>query len=82
MNIHLKLPHYFSRLSLTLAPIHNSTYIIPFAIGINFDQATDRPHALLEGAGAVGPRPLLGAIDITVLIMEGLAAAMEVHLHR
>jgi len=45
-------------------------------------RATHRPHALLEGAGAVGPRPLLGSIDIAVLIVEGLSGAMKVHLHR
>ena len=45
-------------------------------------RATHRPHALLEGAGAVEPRPLLGSIDIAVLIVEGLSGAMKVHLHR
>ena len=68
--------HCFTHIS-PIKPRQIHPFILPCQL-----QATHRADALLEGAGAVGPRPLLGAIDIAVLVVEGLPAAVKVHLHR
>merc|ERR1719436_830103 len=52
------------------------------ALPAGAQRVADGADALAKRASAIGSSPLLSGIDVSVLVVEGLAVGVEVNLHR